>query len=246
MKSFVASIGDRHMSYIERKKLSQSSQKTYVAHNTIQMKEGVAYVHLASPQSSAGQLQKSIEETASAIRALHEQGAKFWIIDLRDHAGGSLFAYLDMIYPLLPQSRASGTRDHNELEIYNWITEKGVGVGNQEKLLKLRSGYGASVSNPIPVDIPLAILINKNTASSGEFVALVLRERPNTKIFGEQSDGLLSANAPQTLLNGDILVLPTAQAINNEGVFQYSVKPDEQVESALAFRRAVEWLKSLE
>lgn len=137
-------------------------------------------------------------------------------------------------------------RDRRGQEIFNWITPEGVGLGNKNKLQKLRSTYGAALSRPMSTDKPLAILINNDTASAGEFVALTLMERPNTQVFGERSAGLLSANASQTLMNGDILVLPTAQAINNAGTPQVAIQPDTLAQEPLVFERAVEWLRNFQ
>lgn len=246
LKSFVSAMGDRHMSYIDKHYSSNENGRTYRSRNTVEMRGGVAYLHLASPQSSPQYLQETIENTVRSIERLHQSGVKAWLVDLRGHKGGNSYAFLDMIYPLLPQGLASGTRDKRGQEIFNWITPEGIGVGNKSTIQKLRSKYGAAVSQFISTDIPVAVLINKGTASAGEFVALTLKERPNTKIFGERSAGLLSANAPQTLLNGDILVLPTAQAIDNAGVPQFVIRPDVLVQEPLLLKRAVKWLRSFE
>lgn len=50
----------------------------------------------------------------------------------------------------------------------------------------------ATINNKIKVFKPtkIAILIGSGTASSGERVTLVFRQRNNTKLFGENSAGL--------------------------------------------------------
>ncbi|MBB6521501.1 S41 family peptidase [Pseudoteredinibacter isoporae] len=154
-------------------------------------------------------------EKLNALDYTNLIAANAWVIDLRDHSGGKLYAFLDMIYPLLPHGRLSGVRDNQGLELFNWVTPEGIGIGSKDHVQKLRAVQGAAISSSIPINTPVAVLLNKNTARTGEFLTLLLKERPNTQIIGEPSNGLLSANAPQTLSNGDILVLPTARAIDN-------------------------------
>ena len=151
LKSFVSAVGDRHMSYIDKQHSSNKNSQAYQSRNTVEMRSGMAYLHLGSPQSTKEFLQETIESTVKDIERLQLQGVKGWIIDLRSHQGGSSFAYLDMIYPLLPQGRASGMRDRRGQEIFNWITPEGVGLGNKNKLQKLRSTYGRC-AKPANVD----------------------------------------------------------------------------------------------
>ena len=92
----------------------------------------------------------------------------------------------------------------------------------------------------------IGIIVNKNTSSSGEFVAFLFQGRDNVKIFGEKTAGYLSTNSTLKINNNYIIALTTGLAKNIVGTCrkQY-IKPDilcKIVGNNNAFDMCVKWL----
>ena len=101
---------------------------------------------------------------------------------------------------------------------------------------------------------PVAILIDRGTASSGEAIAIAFRGRTNTRFFGEETMGFSTANKGFALRDGANIVLTTGVSVDRTGVeYGGAVAPDEQVligESKVppnddpAVRAGLKWLRT--
>ncbi|MCV6624253.1 MAG: S41 family peptidase [Cellvibrionaceae bacterium] len=243
-KAFVASLNHRHTSYIDNNILSFSKPVSRNSQNIIEPRDGYAYAKIVYPHSSAEHIQASIENTSGRISKLYQDGLTSWVLDLRGMSGGNSVSLMDMVYPLLEKGRASGMITSKGEKLFYHISEAGISIlhGSNEK--KARVSYSYKNSPLLSPDFPIAVLIDNKTASAAESLALALRERPNTRFFGESTAAMLSANAAMPLSNGDILVLSGAQAIDNAGDLKLHIEPDEIVGSELALEAALKWLKA--
>ena len=64
---------------------------------------------------------------------------------------------------------------------------------------------------------PVAVIIGRRTASSGEMVALAFRARDDARLFGQPTAGFATANATHILSDGAALVLTEAYAGSRDG-----------------------------
>lgn len=111
---------------------------------------------------------KSAAEVRKAIIDLKNQGATSLILDLRGNSGG-----------LLEQA----------IEISNFFLPRGSKVVNTKgKVAQWDKEYVAS-KNPIEPDMPLAVLIDRGSASASEIVSGALQDYDRAVLIGERSFG---------------------------------------------------------
>jgi carboxyl-terminal processing protease len=90
------------------------------------------------------------------------------ILDLRDNAGGLLEAAVETCDLLIDSGRIVSTRGRDRRD---------------------RSVYDATPSMVIPRTVPVAVLINKYSASASEIVAACLQDHQRAVVIGERSWG---------------------------------------------------------
>jgi len=122
----------------------------------------VGFVQLADFTPDAG------KEVRSAVVALKEKGATSIILDLRGNPGGLLFEAVKVCNIFLPKgkkvvSTIGKVEDHN-------ITYE-------------------TLDPPTDTEIPVAVLINRGSASASEIVAGTLQDYDRAVIIGEKSFG---------------------------------------------------------
>lgn len=159
-----------------------------------------------------------------------------WVVDLRGNRGGNMWPMLAAVSPLLPNGPAMAfvTSDGQSSSV---AIDGAATALNGEVLSE-----GPDVKKVI--DTPIAVLQDKDTASSGEAVLLAFKDLPKVRTFGEASAGYSSANSVYTLADGAQIVLTEAtyadrSGNNTEGV---PLEPDVASSLSLTFDVAVEWL----
>ncbi len=107
----------------------------------------------------------TIQQFKDAVDGLKADGMKGLVIDLRDNPGGLLNAVVDMLEYILPNGLIVYTEDkHGEREEY---------YGRDNNELKL----------------PIAVLVNGNSASASEIFAAAMQDYGAAKIVGTTSFG---------------------------------------------------------
>jgi carboxyl-terminal processing protease len=147
------------------------SQKITLTRATVQIKN-VAYAGMVQPGIGYIQLDEfnasAAKEMKSALIALKQQGMRSLILDLRNNPGGLLTQAIDICNLFLPKgSKIVETR------------------GKIEEWNKSYEGLNASFDT----ETPIAVLINKNSASAAEIVAGVLQDYDRAVIIGQKSYG---------------------------------------------------------
>ncbi len=122
----------------------------------------VAYIKLNSFTKT------SSESVKNAFLDLKDQGAEKLILDLRGNPGGLLF---------------------EAIKICNLFLPKGVEVVSTRGKLEEWNKSHATLSKPIDLDIPIAVLINNKSASASEIVAGTLQDYDRGVIVGQRSFG---------------------------------------------------------
>jgi carboxyl-terminal processing protease len=111
---------------------------------------------------------KTADELASALAGLTQESLAGLIIDVRDDAGGSLDAAVEISDLFLRAGRPIvSTRDRDGVVRDRFVS----------------SGAGKYA------DLPLAVLVDRNSASASEIVAACLQDYDRAKIIGERSYG---------------------------------------------------------
>lgn len=151
------------------------------------------------------------EQFRKAITDLEKQGMKGLVIDVRDNPGGLLNIVVGMLDRLLPEGMIVYTEDKN---------------GKGDKHLS---------SNKEKIDIPLAVIINGNSASASEIFAGALQDYGLATIIGTKSFGKGVVQSLYTLSDGSAVKItvsryftPNGKCIHGEGIIpDIEVKLDE-------------------
>jgi carboxyl-terminal processing protease len=165
---------------------------------TWKMLEGqVAYVKLSNNfgQETAADLAKALSEAKT-------QGAKSWILDLRNNPGG----YLDTAIQVASQFLKSG------LVLYEQT-----GDGQRQPFPVRRGG--------LATDLPMVVLVNSYSASASEIVAGALQDAGRAVLIGEKTFGKGSVQNVHDLSDGSSAhitiahwLTPNGREINGQGL----------------------------
>lgn len=146
------------------------------------------------------------------VNDLQKRKPKGWIIDLRGNFGGMLYPMYAAIAPFLDDKNIVGTKDaEGKIEYYNYKDAKFYEGSTATQLFQLIH------KEPKSVKRPLAVLVDKVTGSSGEFITAAFVSQKNVKIIGTNTQGLTSGNQEYKLSDGSYLVLTTGNIVDRTG-----------------------------
>jgi C-terminal processing protease CtpA/Prc len=158
------------------------------------------------------------------------------IIDLRKHIGGTFIPTVAGLSPILKSVSLFGL--HSSFCEKNdkfWLNYK-----DKKFIFNSNLDLTSTQSN-----IPIAIIINQNTCSAGEFCAVCFKGKQNVQFFGTNTAGYLSFNDIFEI-NNDISILLTTKFVTDTYMHKYTdeyIKPD--VFSISPLRDVKKWLNSL-
>jgi carboxyl-terminal processing protease len=150
----------------------------------------IGYIKLEHFTRGAG------EEVRGALRSLRAQGAKGFVLDLRGNPGGLLDQAVSVVEQFVPRNslvvRTRGRSPESERE---YLSEE----------------------EPVAPDEPLAVLVNRESASASEIVAGALQDLDRAVIVGSRTfgKGLVQTVAP--LPHNTSLKLTTAKYFTPSG-----------------------------
>lgn len=131
----------------------------------------IAYIHLSDFTPDAG------KEVKNALADLKQKGAKGVILDLRGNPGGLLIEAVNITNLFIPKGKLV-------------VSTKGKIPENNLKY--------ETLNNPLDTEIPVAVLINRGSASASEIVAGTLQDYDRGIVLGEKSygKGLVQVSRP--------------------------------------------------
>ena len=81
-------------------------------------------------------------------------------------------------------------------------------------------------------NLPVAVLIDRGTASSAEAVAVAFRGKPQTRFFGEHTLGVSTANNNYVLSDGANMILTIGVYVDRNGKeYEDGIEPDVRIAS---------------
>lgn len=162
------------------------------------------YIKLSDFTPDAG------KEVRNAVVNLKDQGAKNIILDLRGNPGGLLFEAVNICNIFIPKGKKV-------------VTTKG-------KVQNSNVTY-ETLNNPVDLEIPVAVLINRGSASASEIVAGTLQDYDRAVIIGEKSFGKGLVQIPRQLSYNSQVKITTAKYYTPTGrciqVLDYSHRRDD-------------------
>jgi hypothetical protein len=179
-----------------------------------------------------GQERKDIDDYATnvqkVIAELLPKSPRAWIVDLRGNGGGNLWAMLAGVGPILGEGETGASLQADRTKGIGYYEDGKAGWRNDAK----DPFYARTTAAPIHLAVmpPVAVLIDRETGSSGEGVAIAFRGRPDTRFFGESTYGAATSTFPYVLSDGAQLFLVTGVMLDKKGnEYPDGVIPDREV-----------------
>ena len=163
----------------------------------------VALIRLSQFSDGASQ------DVAQAIKEAKAAGATALIFDLRNNPGGLLQEAINVSSQFLSEGN----------------------VLQQEDANGKRTAYPVKKGGVAP-DIPMAVLVNRGTASSSEIFAGAMQDHHRAPVIGETTFGTGTVLQPFTLNDGSELLLGTSQWLTANGrlIRKHGIEPDTPVD----------------
>jgi carboxyl-terminal processing protease len=151
-----------------------------------------SYLDLREPRLGVLEIniiaESTSDEVLKAVSQLKEQGATHFVLDLRNNGGGLLVSGVNTARLFLTQGEVMRQqyRDREE-EVFR-------------------------VERPGPLaDIPLAVLVNANTASAAEIIAGALQDNDRAPLIGQPTFGKNTIQLVFTLQDGSTMNITAAE-----------------------------------
>jgi carboxyl-terminal processing protease len=187
----------------------------------------------------------AIQTVISELVAHHPCG---WIVDLRGNGGGNIWAMMAGIGPLLGDGVVKASLDHDNVKTLEFYQNGGAG----ERAAGQDAVYAKSNVAPVILSSkpPVAVLIDRETGSSAEGIAIAFRGRPDTRFFGETTFGAATGTFPYPLSDGAQIYLVIGTMLDKNGnEYPSGISPDQEILSEATIttndpvvRAASEWL----
>jgi C-terminal processing protease CtpA/Prc len=177
---------------------------------------------------------KETETIVSDFLQLNKLNLKGLILDFRHHDGGwylpSILGFKSFLNnsSLIYFGKKRGTKTSTDK---GWVN-----------IINNRVRYNQTfVEQQNPIDIPIAVIINRKTNSSGEIAAAIFKGRKKCKLFGTPTYGNLSSNESFSL--NEYTVVLTTELLTTYGLyFAETLKPD--IETRKPLQDAKDYIKS--
>jgi C-terminal processing protease CtpA/Prc len=222
----LAALGDRHSNFQTPDSVVTMNQRAAAGSSppSGSMIDGrLAYVLVPHFLSSERSVIAGYATTLqNVVRSLDSSTTCGWVIDLRQNDGGNMWPMLAGLGPLLSEGAIGSFTDGNGSSA-TWFYENGAArLGRNELVRITEAPYRLRKPNP-----SIAVLTSARTTSSGEAVAIAFRGNPNTRSFGQRTQGLSTANGTFKLSDGAVIVLTQAIDADRSGnVYEDGVSPD--------------------
>ena len=189
------------------------------------------YIRIASFSRATG------SGAAQALSKLRADGATRFVLDVRDNGGGVFPAAVEVARQWLPPGKAivliadsAGVRDTYESTDASIVSSSSSAAAAEARD---RAGGGAaaaasSSSFASELRAPLAVLVNRGTASAAEVLAGALHDNGRAAVFGERTfgKGLIQTVVP--LSDGSAVAVTVAryQTPSGEDINKRGITPD--------------------
>ena len=233
IKKALSVCGGKH-SMLMTKSESQSTSDSYdEVLPTVSLNGDIAVIKLPDFLGTAEAGRKYAKVAEDFIHENRDK-IKGVVLDLCGNTGGDMGPMATAVSSLLPDG---------ELMYYHYRSYD-VPVTLKDGVISNAGTGGKSLYPEEKLNVPVAILTDGMTASSGEALTLCFRGLENTRTFGAPTAGYTSVNMLYSLYDGAQMYLTVAfdKARTGEIFKETSIEPDVATDSPL--EAALEWLRS--
>lgn len=227
------SVGGGKHSMLMTKSESQDTTESYdEVLPTVSLDVDIAIIKLPDFLGTAEAGQKYAKVAEDFIHENRDK-IKGVVLDLRGNTGGDMGPMATAVSSLLPDG---------ELVYYHYRSYD-IPVTLKNGVVSNAGTGGKSLYPEEKLNVPVAILTDDMTASSGEALTLCFRGLENTRTFGAPTAGYTSVNMLYNMYDGAQMYLTVAfdKARTGEIFKETSIEPDVATDSPL--EAAIEWLR---
>ena len=227
------SVGGGKHSMLMTKSESQDTTESYdEVLPTVSLDGDIAIIKLPDFLGTAEAGQKYAKVAEDFIHENRDK-IKGVVLDLRGNTGGDMGPMATAVSSLLPDG---------ELVYYHYRSYD-VPVTLKNGVVSNAGTGGKSLYPEEKLNVPVAILTDDMTASSGEALTLCFRGLENTRTVGAPTAGYTSGNMLYNMYDGAQMYLTVAldKARTGEIFKETSIEPDVATDSPL--EAALEWLR---
>ena len=233
IKKALSVCGGKHSMFMTKSESQSTSDSYDEVLPTVSLNGDIAVIKLPDFLGTAEAGRKYAKVAEDFI---HENRDKIngVVLDLRGNTGGDMGPMATAVSSLLPDG---------ELMYYHYRSYD-VPVTLKDGVISNAGTGGKSLYPDEKLKVPVAILTDDMTASSGEALTLCFRGLENVKTFGAPTAGYTSVNMLYSLYDGAQMYLTVAfdKARTGEIFKETSIEPDVATDSPL--EAALEWLRS--
>lgn len=228
------SVGGGKHSMLMTKSESQDTTESYdEVLPTVSLDGDIAIIKLPDFLGTAEAGQKYAKVAEDFIHENRDK-IKGVVLDLRGNTGGDMGPMATAVSSLLPDG---------ELVYYHYRSYD-IPVTLKNGVVSNAGTGGKSLYPEEKLNVPVAILTDDMTASSGEALTLCFRGLERTRTFGTPTAGYTSVNMLYNMYDGAQMYLTVAfdKARTGEIFKETPIEPDVATDSPL--EAALEWLRS--
>lgn len=192
--------------------------------------------HLTLSATDSDNADAYVDAGRRLMRDLVSAQPRGWVVDLRGNTGGDMEPMLAVVAPLLGEGRTGAI----------------VSPGGTTADWGVRDGHVYNggrvpfphVTMPAVAKGPVAVLVDRWTASSGEALLISFTGADDVRSFGEPTAGYATANRPFELPDGARLAITTGFMADRTGrtYGNTPIAPHTLVDNGDALTAAIEWL----
>lgn len=166
------------------------------------LENNIGYIQISEFQS------KTAEQFESALSSLKDQGAQSLIVDVRGNGGGLVDSVVTILDDILPEGTVVYTEDK---------------YGNRQDYTSSGDTY---------LDMPIAVLVDQNSASASEIFAGAIKDYNYGTLIGTKTFGKGIVQTVFSLPEGDAIKITTAKYFTPDGNYIHGVgiEPDIELE----------------
>ena len=193
----------------------------------MQNREGILYLKVPAFTGDAQAAKAYAEKLSAALRKDDYQAV---VVDLIDNTGGNMYPMIAGLSSLLPDE-----------DLFQFVEKNGSkSAVSRSDILKQ---FGLEQTDEKAKKVPIAVLTNERTGSSGEMTVLAFKGLENVKIFGQPTASYTTGNNYYQLYDGAVLLLTTSSILDRTGKLyeNEAIQPDVLTDQPL--EEAESWLK---
>ena len=227
----------------------KAATKKYSSVRSEKIGREVGYILIPGNNDFRGQHMDSISrDIKNAIAKINDKHIKGWIIDLRINTGGNMYPMIAGLTEFLGEGRVGGFVTSTHQPDGDWIIKNGAFYVDSVKVTPVKYK-----GHPIKKEVPIAVLISGNTASSGEMTAITTIGRHKSILIGEPSAGYTTTNLGFKLNGYSGLNLAVDYGTDRNGkVYPKNINPEilitdgdnfEDLAKDQKVKKAISWLR---